>query len=681
MSVRKRSGSGGRKVLKEKIVQLYEGIFRGECMTLGNINFWEEFFLLKPKMAALESEIGNLAADQLSGVRENLNTVVHQCIQHLSNVHQIKVVYALQTLTGVVRAVYKKCAQLSGFDLVNFLIGFDRAEREMSRLLHHINTFLVDESPSCLKDLCLKFLLVLVTGTDNVSSNTLLEYLLINPVFDSLILLLAQADLRAKHGHQAITILTILVQYRKHDSTNPYILNLSILEQELVLHGYSQIVTSSLSGYTLKYEEMVKESSSSTWLGTLSNMVGNMFIQEDSAVRNEKLRSHNPALMALYEIIHLNRNFITTLAHYQTETPTNPSPPEPSSAGEGDESAGSGGGGGVVVEAADLKSVNLLVTFLEYISIAMQDSKSEVAQSNVTLCFIILTCITEDQYATALMHDPNLVFKVKLHRAPMRHRKVGIEPEAHGRPLVCGLIDLMVEFIRSHLMKRLPHQLHLFAIGCIHKVLAYQRRCRVRISYNWRELWSALIVLVKFIVTNESHFVKKLNVFTICLQISTVFNIFITYGDTFLPSAASYDELYYELVRCQDVFDNLYTMSLRYSMSGGEFKDTSIKVTNSLINIRAITAHFQPRIEAWLSAQQISTPSEADILKVVQSNYDSLTLKLQENLDHYEAYAEHPFHTPFFTNLVRNMVIDYRQHIVLDDLDLQEVLQNFSTIQ
>jgi len=648
-------------------VQLYEGIFRGECMTLGNINFWEEFFLLKPKMGALESEIGNLQADQLSKIRENLNTVVHQCIAHLSNSHQIKVVYALQTLTGVVRAVYKKCAQLSGFDLVNFLIGFDRADQEMSRLLQHVNTFLVDESPSCLKDLCLKLLVVLVTGTDNVSSNTLLEYLLINPVFDSLILLLAQADLRAKHGHQAITILTILVQYRKHDSTNPYILNLSILEQELVLHGYSQIVTHSLSGYTEKYEEMVKESSSSTWLGTLSNMVGNMFIQEDSVVRNEKLRSHNPALMALYEIIHLNRNFITTLAHYQTEGPNLIS-------SDNEEST-------VEVNAANLKSVNLLVTFLEYISIAMQDSKSEVAHSNVNLCFIILTCITEDQYATALMHDPNLVYKVKLHRAPMRHRKSGTEPEVHGRPLVCGLIDLMVEFIRSHLMKRLPYQLHQFAIGCIHKVLAYQRRCRVRISYNWRELWSALIALVKFIVTNEAHFIKRLNVFTLCLQISTVFNIFITYGDTFLPSAASYDELYYELVRCQEVFDNLYTMSLRYSMSGGEFKETSIKVTNSLINIRAITSHFQPRIEAWLASHQISTPSETDILEVVRSNYDSLTLKLQENLDQYEPYAEHPNHTPFFTNLVRNMVIDYRQNIVLDDLDLQEVLQNFSSIQ
>merc|ERR1719193_1174607 len=574
-------------------------------------------------MAALEAEIGSLQADQLSRVRENLNSLVHECISHLANSHQIKVLYALQTLTGVVRAVYKKCAQLSGFDLVNFLIGFDRAEQEMSCLLNHINNFLNDESPACLKDLCLKFVLVLATGTDNISSNTLLEYLMINSVFNSLVLQLSQADSRSKQGHQAITILTLLVQYRKHDSSNPYILNLSILDQEMVLHGYSQVVTSSLSGYTDKYEESVKEGTGSSWLGTLSNMVGTMFIQEDSLMRSEKLRAHNVALIALYEIIHLNRNFITTLAHYKTE----------------------------------------------------------IVQRNVTLCFIILACITEDQYAAALMHDPNLVFKVKLHKAPMRHRKAGGEVETHGRSLVCSLLDLIVEFIRSHLMKRLPIQLHMLGLGCIHKALAYQRRCRVRIAYNWRDLWSTLIGLVKFIVVNESTLIKKMNVFSLCLQVSTIFNIFITYGDTFLPSASSYDELYYELVRCQDVFDNLYSMALRYSMSGGEHLDTAMKVTNSLINIRAITSHFQPRIEAWLASQQLSTPSEAEILEVVKSNYDSLTLKLQDNLDLYESYVEHPQHTPFFTNLVRNLIIDFRQEIVLDDLDLQEVLQNFSSIQ
>ena len=39
-----------------------------------------------------------------------------------------------------------------------------------------------------------------------------------------------------------------------------------------------------------------------------------------------------------------------------------------------------------------------------------------------------------------------------------------------------------------------------------------------------------------------------------------MFNMFITYGDTFLPNPNSYDELYYELIRMHQVFDNLYSM-------------------------------------------------------------------------------------------------------------------------
>merc|ERR1719277_302125 len=617
-------------------------------------------------MAALEGEIGKLQADQLAGMRENLNVLFHECVAHLSHQHQIRVVYALQTLVGVIKAVYKKCVQLSGFDLVNFLIGFDRAEQEMSILISCVTKFLLEEHPACLKDLCLQLLLVLTSGTDNVSNNTLLEYLMINSVFESLVGLLGQVSYRKRHGPKTVTVLALLVQFRKYESSNPYILQLSILDQELVLHGYSRVVTSSLGEYTGAYEASLAENTGSGWLGAFTNMVGNMLVSEDSQIRNEKMRSHNPSLLALYEIVHLNRNFISTLAHYQSDAADTQTP--------------------VISDnnqtQEDIKSVNLLVTFLEYISIAMQDTKSDVAHNNVTLCFIILTCLTEDQYATAIMHDPNLVFKVKLHRSAMRHRKGGVDlTSVHGRSLVCALLDLLLEFVKSHLMKRLPFELHLLVLNCIHRVLAYQKRCRVRIAYNWRDLWATLIALLKFVVSNESCLNKKLDFFTICSQVIQIFNVFITYGDTFLPSASSYDELYYELVRCHQTFDNLHSMTLRYSTSGGEHKDTAMRITNSLVNIRAITSHFQPRIDAWLAKEQLSTPTEDQILDVVRDNYDSLTLKLQEGLDQYDNYAENPSYTSFFTSLVRSIVSDVRQKIVLDDLDLQDVLQNFSSIQ
>lgn len=42
------------------------------------------------------------------------------------------------------------------------------------------------------------------------------------------------------------------------------------------------------------------------------------------------------------------------------------------------------------------------------------------------------------------------------------------------------------------------------------------------------------------------------------------------------------------------------------------------------------------------------------VLEVVRNNYDTLTLKLYDNLDQFERYTEKPIETAFFTPLVRN---------------------------
>ena len=79
--------------------------------------------------------------------------------------------------------------------------------------------------------------------------------------------------------------------------------------------------------------------------------------------------------------------------------------------------------------------------FLHYVinstpwSLTLQDTKSESSQHTTKLNLMILLCITEDQYANALMHDPNLVFRVKLHRAPMRHRKPSVDTNSYSRSL------------------------------------------------------------------------------------------------------------------------------------------------------------------------------------------------------------------------------------------------------
>lgn len=78
---RKRSGSGSKRP-KEKVVYIYELIFRGEEDPTNNNNeFWNEFFLLQPNVETLETEIMKLTGEQLIGLKNNINLLFTKSIE------------------------------------------------------------------------------------------------------------------------------------------------------------------------------------------------------------------------------------------------------------------------------------------------------------------------------------------------------------------------------------------------------------------------------------------------------------------------------------------------------------------------------------------------------------------------------------------------------------------------
>lgn len=115
-------------------------------------------------------------------------------------------------------------------------------------------------------------------------------------------------------------------------------------------------------------------------------------------------------------------------------------------------------------------------------------------------------------------------------------------------------------------------------------------------------------------------------------------------------------------------------------MSDGDFKEDALKLNNALFNVRAIIKHFNPKIEQWLASANLSTPSEEQILDIVKKNYDSLTLKLQDFLDHYERYSEKPHYTAFFTDMVKSILCDTRNNISCSLLNVTNISSEYPII-
>lgn len=104
-------------------------------------------------------------------------------------------------------------------------------------------------------------------------------------------------------------------------------------------------------------------------------------------------------------------------------------------------------------------------------------------------------------------------------------------------------------------------------------------------------------------------------------------------------------------------------------------KESATRLTNSLINVKAIAAHFNAKIDDWSAQNQIVTLSEEQVLEVVRTNFDSLTLKVQDNIDQFEPYEPTKRNEiDFLASLLNTIMDDYAIKRLTVGLEEQQLL-------
>uniref|UniRef100_A0A0R3WL09 DUF1741 domain-containing protein n=1 Tax=Hydatigena taeniaeformis TaxID=6205 RepID=A0A0R3WL09_HYDTA len=294
---------------------------------------------------------------------------------------------------------------------------------------------------------------------------------------------------------------------------------------------------------------------------------------------------------------------------------------------------------------------NLMADLIEYTSVVMQRIRGDSdGLYTCSLCFKIMShatmvealqfLINPNLSVCRFLHEYNIYFTIQLHRVPLRHRKssIGLLDRSSNNTMAAVLLDLLVEFFCTHLMKSFPFAIHGECLNICYHLLSHQKERGLRLNYDWSQLWKALFDLMSYVIKPNGPSLCEAT-FTTLLKIVGIFNFFITFGGYFLPNPGAYDFLYYELIRMKDVVERLILFVNKHSSSPkSTWQALTANLYESLENLKNIVNHFNEKIAAHVSKDRGTSLTEAQVFDIIQKNYESLNLRVYEDL--YKYYEE-----------------------------------------
>jgi hypothetical protein len=190
--------------------------------------------------------------------------------------------------------------------------------------------------------------------------------------------------------------------------------------------------------------------------------------------------------------------------------------------------------------------------------------------------------------------------------------------------------------------------LYILSISIILRIISHLSRSRTRLNYHWSELFRSLLTLVRFLTSYTNDLKMLSNIEILLDDLVNLIALSLSAGESFLPTPAAYDDLFYKLVETGEIltkFRDNYNLTKR--------------PTSSIGTLISVSTHYKELLSDGANGKKVKNLSSKEVAGVIKQGYETLSIQAKEGLDSWDKYREAEERT-FLKKMARSVVGDVK---------------------
>ncbi|GAB1312674.1 Armadillo-like helical domain-containing protein [Madurella fahalii] len=620
------------EAFQPKVVRLYETLFKDDADEVERSDgFWTEFFLLRPDRPSLRQILDEIGPNDLLHLQLQTRQLFSRAVAALKNPHGVADLHALDTLSTFMVAVLAKKYTNPSSDIIEILAGLDHVDTIFTEFVGALESLIRNgrsngheccpnsighvgqEEPRSVgsrvgctytTDLQQRAVEVALAVTSGAYQTSLLTYFIQRDLFPAIINCIQSQIISSEPRITSpFMLLGLLANYNKFEFQNPYQMRLNDFVNERVIRGIVKGVGETCQRLRARYIDVQDDIPEGWTLAGTLNKIGlgaiapggkpppkPVYDAETAKMMFAELPGQEAAvLLAAYDFTHANKLFSLELVTWTPE--------------KGQEQP--------------------FASFISLTSYLLQHA--HLSQRTTLYCHLnlmVFRLLIEDPILCKRMCSEESKVAVRL----CRQRSPYLPLVRGERILATAVMDAMIDAINHNLRRRLDVGLYTLCVGILLRVISYMSRSRTRLQYHWAELFRSLLSLVRFLTTYAADLKGLPHIDTLLDHVVNLVALGLSAGETFLPTPAAYDDLFYKVVETGEV---LVKFRATYGLAN--------RASNSIDTLVNVSTHYKEMLADGGSGGNLTSLQVAEVIK---QGYETLSIQAKEGLDSWEKYRE-----------------------------------------